>query len=132
MSMSDPISDLLTRIRNALTAGHLTVDIPYSKLKAEVCRVLREEGFVDEFTVLEEPVPGVIRLQLRYSPDREPVLQGLKRVSRPSLRVYMRSDDIRQVRSGLGISIISTSKGVMTNKQARNEHVGGEVLCEVW
>ncbi len=132
MSMSDPIADLLTRIRNALTAGHLTVDIPFSKLKAEICRVLREEGFIDDYSVLEEPVPGLIRVSLRYSPDRAPVLQGLKRVSKPSLRVYVPSGDLWQVRSGLGISIISTSKGVMTNKKARQEHVGGEVLCEVW
>jgi len=132
MSMSDPIADLLTRIRNALHAGHGTVDIPASNLKREVCRVLKEEGFIQDCEVSEEPRPGLIRLTLRYTADRDSVVQGLRRVSRPSLRVYQGAGDLKPVRSGLGISIVSTSRGVMTGKQARKENVGGEVLCEVW
>jgi len=132
MSMSDPIADLLTRIRNALHAGHSTVDIPASGLKREVCRVLKEEGFIQDCVLQEEPRPGVIRVTLRYTADREAVVQGIRRVSRPSLRVYQGARDLQPVRSGLGISILSTSQGVMTGKQARKENVGGEVLCEVW
>jgi len=132
MSMSDPIADLLTRIRNASSAGHTTVDAPSSKLKAEICNVLKEEGFIEDFIVSEEPKQGLIRITLKYTPNREAVLQGAKRVSKPSLRVYKGGKEIQPVRSGLGISIVSTSKGVMTGKSARNQKVGGEVLCEVW
>lgn len=132
MSMSDPIADLLTRVRNAAQAEHHTVDVPASSLKIEICRVLKEEGYISEFTVAEEPKPGSIRLHLKYGRDRRAVVQGLKRISKPSLRVYVGSQDIRPVCSGLGISIMSTSQGVMTGKKARNAKVGGEVLCEVW
>ncbi len=132
MSMSDPIADLLTRIRNARLAGHTTLEIPNSRLKVEVCRVLREEGYITDFTVEEAPVPGVIRVTMKYMRDRSCVLQGLRRVSKPSLRVYQGAKEIRPVLSGLGVSILTTSKGVMTGKQARNQGVGGEVLCEVW
>jgi len=132
MSMSDPIADFLTRIRNGVRAGHGTVDVPASGLKAEICRVLKEEGFIADYIVSEEPKPGLIRISLKYLPDRSPVLQGLRRVSKPSLRRYIPTSDIKSVRSGLGITIISTSKGVMTGKHARKEKVGGELLCEVW
>ncbi len=132
MSMSDPIADLLTRIRNALHAGHATVDVPASGLKREVCRVLKEEGFIQDCSFSEESRPGVIRITLRYDGDHEGVVQGIRRVSRPSLRVYQGAKDLKPVRSGLGISILSTSQGVMTGKQARKMNVGGEVLCEVW
>lgn len=132
MSMSDPISDLLTRIRNAHTARHRSVEVPLSRLKHDICRVLREQGFIREFTVDEEPRPGRIIVTLKYQRDRTPVVQGLRRVSKPSLRVYVKHEDIKPVRSGLGISIISTSSGVMTGKQARQAGVGGELLCEVW
>lgn len=132
MSMSDPIADLLTRLRNAIQAKHPTVDIPASNLKLEVCRVLTEEGFIKEYTLEEEPKPSKIRVTLKYLPDRSAVVHGLRRVSRPSLRVYVGADEVKPVRSGLGISIVSTSRGVMTGKKARRARVGGEVLCEVW
>jgi small subunit ribosomal protein S8 len=130
--MSDPIADLLTRVRNAAQARQATVDVPSSKLKAEICRVLKEEGYISEYTIVAEPLPGSIRLHLKYARDRKSVVQGLKRVSKPSLRVYVGSQDIKPVCSGLGISILSTSEGVMTGKKARNAKVGGEVICEVW
>ena len=132
MSMSDPIADLLTRVRNAAQARQATVDVPASKLKAEICRVLKEEGYISEYTIVAEPLPGSIRLHLKYARDRKSVVQGLKRVSKPSLRVYVGSQEIKPVCSGLGISILSTSEGVMTGKKARNAKVGGEVICEVW
>jgi small subunit ribosomal protein S8 len=132
MSMSDPIADLLTRVRNAAQARQATVDVPSSKLKAEICRVLKEEGYISEYTIVAEPLPGSIRIHLKYARDRKSVVQGLKRVSKPSLRVYVGSQEIKPVCSGLGISILSTSEGVMTGKKARNAKVGGEVICEVW
>ena len=132
MSMSDPIADMLTRIRNGLQAGKVSVDIPNSTVKAAICRVLKEQGYINDFQVVEKPAPGIIRVTLRYLSDRKPVLQGVKRVSKPSLRVYVRHNEIKQVRSGLGVSIVSTSKGVMTGKHAQLEKLGGEVLCEVW
>ena len=132
MSMSDPIADLLTRVRNALQVGHLSVDVPLSTVKVEVCRVLKEQGYIADYTVEEEPKPGIIRLNLKYTYKQESIVRGLRRVSKPSLRVYVGSKDIHPVCSGLGISVISTSQGVMTGKQARNAKVGGEILCEVW
>lgn len=132
MSMSDPIADLLTRIRNAVRAQHTTVDVPLSKLKVEIVRVMKEEGFIEDFLVSEAAKPGLLRITLKYGASRQPVLQGVRRVSKPSLRVHEGSKDLKAVRSGLGISIVSTSKGVMTGKQARRERVGGEVICEVW
>lgn len=132
MSMSDPIADLLTRIRNAVQARQATVDVPASKLKTEICRVLKEEGYISDYTVVDQPAPGSIRVHLKYTRNRQAVVQGLKRVSKPSLRRYVGSDEIKPVCSGLGISILSTSEGVMTGKKARNAKIGGEVLCEVW
>ncbi len=132
MSMNDPIADLLTRVRNASRAGHTTADIPASNLKVEVCRVLKEEGFIEDYVVSPEPRPGLIRVTLKYSGNRVPVIQGIKRVSKPSLRVYVSHDEITPVRTGLGVSIVTTSRGVMTGKHARKERIGGEVLCEVW
>ncbi len=132
MSMSDPIADMLTRIRNGLLVGQKTVDVPLSTVKTAICRVLIEQGYIEGIEVVETPAPGIIRITLKYLADRKPVLQGIKRVSKPSLRVYVNHKEIRQVRSGLGVTIVSTSKGVMTGKRARQEKVGGEVLCEVW
>lgn len=134
MSMSDPIADMLTRIRNANRAGHATVDIPASRTKEAICGVLKREGFVEEYALLAPLAAphSMIRVTLKYTADRTPVLQGIRRVSRPSLRMYAKCKEVRMVRSGLGIAIVSTSKGVMTNKQARAAKVGGELLCEVW
>lgn len=132
MSMSDPIADMLTRMRNAIMAQQKTVECPASRLKLEICRVLRDQGFIKDFELLDEAAPSRLRIALKYMPDRSPVLQGVRRVSRPSLRVYVRHNDIKPVRSGLGIAIISTSNGVMTGKDARKAGVGGEVICEVW
>ena len=132
MSMSDPIADMLTRLRNAVQAHHVTVDMPAARLKIEICRVLKEQGFIQGYEVSEEPKPGLIRITLKYLPDGASVLHGLRRVSKPSLRVYRGQEDIKPVRSGLGISILTTSKGVMTARTAKQQHLGGEVLCEVW
>ena len=132
MSMTDPLADLLTRIRNALRAGFPTVDAPASRLKEGVCRVLKAEGYILEYTREEDGKQGMLHIKLKYGADQAPVVTGLKRVSKPSLRVYSGSKDVAQVRSGLGISIMSTSQGVMTSKEARQKNVGGEVLCEVW
>jgi small subunit ribosomal protein S8 len=134
MSMSDPIADLLTRLRNAATAGHPTVDVPASRLKEQICAVLKREGFVQDYTLTEvfgHP-HAQLRVTLKYLPDRSSVINGLRRVSSPSLRVHSRRKDLKPVRSGVGISIVSTPKGVMTGKQARVARVGGEVMCEVW
>lgn len=132
MALSDPIADMLTRIRNALIAGHPDVEIPASRTKEKICAVLRREGYIRDYTVVEAGVHTRLRVELKYLPDRSPVIQGLRRVSKPSLRIYCRRKEIPQVRNGLGISILSTSKGVMSGKQARVAQVGGEVLCEVW
>jgi len=136
MSMSDPISDLLTRIRNAIVAGHPGVDIPWSRVKEEVCTVLKREGYILDYSVLgteaTERSRAQLRVALKYTPDRKPVIQGLSRVSKPSLRVYVKRKELRPVGSGLGIAVVSTSKGIMTGKQARAAGVGGEILCEVW
>ncbi len=132
MSMTDPIADLLTRMRNALLAGFPTVEAPASSLKEELCRVLKEEGYIRDYAREEDGKQGLLRVTLKYSADRTPVITGIRRISKPSLRVYTGKREVRLVRSGLGISIVTTSKGVMTDRQARRENVGGEVLCEVW
>ena len=132
MSINDPIADMLTRIRNAIQAGHATVEIPASSIKEELCAVLKREGYIQGYTLKERGVQGVLDVTLRYTPDRTSVVQGIRRISTPSLRVYVRSREIRPVRSGLGVSIVSTSKGIMTGKQARRARLGGEVICEVW
>jgi small subunit ribosomal protein S8 len=123
---------MLTRIRNAAQAKFNSVDIPGSKLKAEIARVLQEEGFIRNFKVIEDEKQGTLRLFLKYTKDRGNTIIGLERVSRPSRRVYARSSDIRPVLNGMGISILSTSRGIMTDKQARKDNVGGEILCKVW
>lgn len=132
MSMSDPIADLLTRIRNALHAGFPTVQMPSSGLKEQMCRVLRQEGYIKEYSREEDGKQGILTIVLKYTSDRTPVITSIKRISKPSLRVYTSKREGRMVRSGLGISIVTTSKGVMTDRQARKQNVGGEVLCEVW
>ncbi len=132
MSMNDPIADLLTRIRNGLHSKRDKVDVPASKLKREICRVLQAEGYIGEFTEIEDTKQGMIRITLRYQENGTPVIKGIVRVSKPSLRRYVGSKNIPIVLSGLGISILTTPKGVMSGKRARAERVGGEVVCRVW
>ncbi|MDR1774801.1 MAG: 30S ribosomal protein S8 [Clostridioides sp.] len=132
MTMTDPIADMLTRIRNANIVKHETVDIPASKMKKEIARILLEEGFIRGYDVIEDGKQGLIRIQLKYSQDGERVIQGLKKISKPGMRVYAASAELPKVLNGLGISIISTSKGIITDKKARKENVGGEVICYVW
>lgn len=132
MSMTDPIADLLTRIRNALLAKHDRLDVPYSKLKAEVCRLLKEQGFIDDAEKIEHPPQGLLRIYLRYSDAGEPAIRRIARVSKPGRRVYRGADDIKPVLNGLGVSLVSTSRGMMSDTEARTQRVGGEILCEIW
>lgn len=132
MSTIDPLSDLLTRIRNAHEAKHDRVDLPASKLKTEVCRLLKDEGFVRNVRVVPGEPVATLRVFLRYSEMGEPAITHVARVSRPGRRVYKRAEEIRPVRNGLGLGVISTSKGVLSDRQAREQGVGGEVLCELW
>jgi len=137
MSVNDPIADMLTRIRNALMAGHSSVSMPSSKLKVEIARILKEEGYIEEYEVVEgeKPHERVLRIRLKYVGERRqrrPVISGLERVSRPGRRIYTRKRDIPWVLSGMGITILSTPKGVMTGQRARQLNVGGEILCKVW
>lgn len=134
MSMTDPLSDLLSRIRNAHLAKHDRLDLPASKLKAEVCELLKEEGFIRNFRQVtdEKTSRGTLRIFLRYSAEGTPAISHLERVSKPGRRVYRRADDIQPVRNGLGVGIFSTSQGLMSDRQARERRVGGELLCEVW
>lgn len=131
-TITDPIADLLTRIRNAQRANHEQVEIPASKLKLEIVRILAEEKFIEGYQHIPDDKQGIIRVFLKYGPKREPVITNLKRVSKPGLRVYKRAHEIPRVLGGMGIAIISTSKGVLTDEKARKERVGGEVLCQVW
>jgi len=132
MSMSDPISDLLARIRNALLAKHDRLDLPASRLKAEVCRILKEQGFIRNFRVLEGQGAGILRVFLRYDPQGSPAISHLRRISKPGRRIYRRADDIPPVRNGMGLGIVSTSQGLLSDGQARERRVGGELLCEIW
>ncbi len=133
MTMTDPIADLLTRIRNAHTAKHDRLDSPTSGLKLEICRILKSQGFITDFEELgDEPSKREIRVFLRYTPDGDPAIQHLQRVSRPGRRVYRGAGDLRPVLNGLGIGIVSTSNGLLTDQEARDQRVGGEIICEVW
>ena len=133
MSITDPISDLLTRIRNAHLAKHDRLDVPVSRLKLEVCRILKEEGFIKNYREVETTGPsGSVRIFLRYSPQGEPAINHVARISKPGRRVYRRADEIPPVRNGLGVGIVSTSQGLLTDAQARERKVGGEILCELW
>ena len=132
MTMTDPIADMLTRIRNANVVKHETVDVPASNMKKELSRILLEEGFIRGYDVIEDGKQGIIRIQLKYGQAGERVISGLKRISKPGMRVYAANQEVPKVLNGLGISIISTSKGILTDKQARKENVGGEVICYVW
>ena len=132
MSMSDPLADMLTRIRNGIKAHFDSVEMPLSKLKAGVTKVLKEEGYIQDYTILDKGVQGVLRIDLKYGPDGEQVITGIRRVSRPGLRQYKKGHQISRVMSGLGISILTTSHGIMTDREARRRNIGGEILCEVW
>ena len=132
MQITDPIADMLTRIRNANNAKHESVNVPASKLKLAIAKILFEEGYIKSYQLVDDGTQGVIRITLKYLPGKETAIQGLKRVSKPGLRIYAGAEELPRVLKGLGIAIISTSKGVMTDKQARAQHVGGEVLAFVW
>ncbi|MBF0449581.1 MAG: 30S ribosomal protein S8 [Candidatus Magnetomorum sp.] len=131
MSMSDPIADLLTRIRNACKAKFNTVDIPNSKIKTEIARILKTEGFIKHYKTIPDEKQGILRIFIKYDKN-DSVIAGIKRISKPSRRIYQKKNEIKSVLNGLGIAIYSTSKGVMTDKQAKQENTGGEYLCKVW
>ena len=132
MQITDTIADLLTRIRNANSAKHATVDVPASNVKTAIAQLLVDEGYVKSFQLIEDGKQGVIRITLKYSDSKSPVITGLRRVSKPGLRIYSSCEDMPKVRKGLGIAIVSTSKGIMTDKKARELNVGGELLAFVW
>ena len=132
MHITDPVADMLTRVRNANNAKHETVDVPASKMKKAIAEILLEEGYIKSFQIIDDGTQGIIRISLKYLPGKEKAIQGLRRVSKPGLRVYAGSDELPKVLKGLGIAIVSTSKGVMTDKAARAAHIGGEVLAFVW
>lgn len=134
MNMTDPIADLLSRIRNAHLAKHDRLDVPLSKLKLEVCRLLKEEGFIRNFRQVDGEVPhqSQVRIFLRYAPDGTPAIRTVNRISKPGRRVYRGADDVQPVRNGLGVGILSTSQGLLTDSQARERRVGGELMCEIW
>ncbi len=132
MQITDPIADMLTRIRNANSAKHETVDVPASNMKKAIAEILNEEGYIKNYQIIEDGRQGVIRIALKYGPNKEKVISGLKRVSKPGLRIYAGAQELPRVLKGLGIAVISTSKGVMTDKKARKENIGGEVLAYIW
>lgn len=132
MTTSDPIADMLTRVRNALSARHPKVDVPASKLKMELARILKDEGYIMNFKLVEEDAKKAIRIYLKYTPANLPVISRIERISRPGCRVYVGSKDIPRVLGGMGINILTTPKGIMTGLTARKEGVGGEVLCQIW
>jgi small subunit ribosomal protein S8 len=132
MSMTDPVADMLTRIRNANMVNHQKVDIPSSNLKVSIASVLKQEGFIKNYKVISDNLQGVLRVYLKYVDEKDPVINEIKRVSKPGGRVYLKSEDIPVVKSGLGIAILSTSQGIVTDNTARSAGIGGELLCTVW
>ena len=133
MNMNDPIADMLTRVRNAVNAHHESVDVPFSKIKLEIARILKEEGYISSYKVLgEKASEKIIAIELKYGPNNEKVINGIKRISSPGLRVYANSEKLPRVLNGLGIAIISTSQGLFTDRDARRNHIGGEVVAYVW
>lgn len=132
MHITDPVADMLTRIRNAVSAKHDTVDVPASNMKKSIAQILLDEGYIKNFQIVDDGTQGKIHITLKYNAGKEKVITGLRRVSKPGLRVYVGADELPRVLRGLGIAIISTSKGVMTDKKAREAHVGGEVLAFIW
>ncbi len=132
MTMSDPIADMLTRIRNAQMVYHRKVEVPASKLKKEIVNILKREGYIEGYDYIEDNKQGILRIRLKYGQEQEKAITGLKRISKPGLRVYAKKDEIPKVLGGLGIAIVSTSSGLLTDKEARDQGVGGEVLCYIW
>ena len=132
MSMSDPLADMLTRIRNGVGARFDSVEMPLSKMKVGVVKVLKEEGYITDYQIIDQGVQGVLKVTLKYGPNNEQVITGIRKVSKPGLRQYKKSSDIPKIMSGLGVGILSTSSGVISDRQARRLNVGGELLCEVW
>lgn len=132
MAITDPIADMLTRIRNAGKAKFNSVDIPGSKLKAELARVMKEEGYIRNHKFIKDGKQGVLRIYLKYADDQDHVIHELQRISKPSRRVYVGADDVKSVHNGMGVAVLSTSSGIMTDKQARKAHVGGEILCTIF
>jgi len=132
MSFNDPVSDMLTRVRNAAAANHTTVDIPHSRLKAEIARILKREGFIVDYTVEQEGSRSYLRLRLKYGRGEKSVIRGLSRISKPGLRKYVGSDEVPRVFGGMGLAILSTSRGLLTDREARRSKLGGEVVCFVW
>ncbi len=132
MSMTDSIADLLTRIRNANRATHEKVDVPFSRIKQEIVRLIKDEGFIKNYRFIEDRRQGMIRVFMKYGPNRERVIKDVKRISKPGCRVYTPADKIPRVLGGLGVAILSTSRGIMTDRQARRNRVGGEVICHIW
>jgi len=130
--MSDPVADMLTRIRNANLVHHDRVEMPGSGIKKSIAKILKDEGFIKDFEWVEDNKQGILRLQLKYGPNKQKVINGLKRISKPGLRVYVKRDEVPRVLGGLGIAILSTPQGVITDRQARRDRVGGEVICYVW
>ena len=132
MAISDPIADMLTRIRNGVKAKFNSVDIPASKLKTELARVIKDEGYIKNYKFVQDGKQGVLRIYLKYGAGQKATIYGIERVSKPSRRIYVKSKEIKPVYNGMGVSILSTSKGIMTDKKARLENVGGEILCNIW
>ena len=132
MTMTDPIADMLTRIRNANTVGHETVEIPASKMKKAIAEILKEEGYIADFEMIEDDKQGMIKVTMKYGANKERVICGIKKISKPGLKVYAKANEVPKVLGGLGIAIISTSKGIVSDKEARKLGVGGEVICYVW
>lgn len=132
MSMTDPIADMLSRIRNGIVAGHDSVNVPASKLKVEIARILQQEGFIADYETVQDAYQGLLKIKLKYTEDGEPIIHGIERISRPGRRVYRGKTEIPQVLDGLGVSIVSTSRGVLSGTEASRTGVGGEVLCQVW
>lgn len=130
--ITDPIADMLTRIRNALTAGHESVEMPRSKVKVEIARILKEQGYIDDYSVMDDGVQGILKVYLRYIGPRKPVIVGIKRESKPGRRLYVGKDEIPQIRDGLGIAVLSTPEGLMVDADARKRGIGGEFLLTVW
>ena len=132
MSMTDPVADMLTRIRNANTAGHATVDVPASNMKKSIAQILLDEGYIASFENIDDDKQGMIKITMKYGANKQRVINGIKKISKPGLKVYAKAEDLPKVLGGLGIAIISTSKGVVSDKEARKLGVGGEVICYVW